>query len=99
MGDILAYSIRSFVFAILVYIFASVFLSDSTALTVGTMYLLVDYITRFFNPLFNIVGQLSIFEQARVAANKVFELLDSEAEEMATGNLDGCLVHMRFNEI
>ena len=56
------------------------------------MYLLVDYITRFFNPLFNIVGQLSIFEQ-HVAANKVFELLDSKLRKwiqvtwMISGNI------------
>ena len=99
MGENLANSIRSLVFAILVYIFASVFLSNSTALTVGTMYLLVDYITRFFNPLFNIVGQLSIFEQARVAANKVFELLDSEAEEMDTGHLDDFSGNIRFKDV
>src|SRR5699024_9150785 len=80
-GENLANSIRSLVFAILVYIFASTFLGDSGALTVGLMYLLVDYITRFFNPLFNIIGQLSIFEQARVAANKVFEMLESEPEK------------------
>lgn len=80
-GENLANTIRSIVFAILVYIFASTFLTGAGALTVGTMYLLVDYITRFFNPLFNIIGQLSIFEQARVAANKVFEMLESEPEK------------------
>lgn len=80
-GENLANSIRSLVFAILVYIFANTFLGDAGALTVGLMYLLVDYITRFFNPLFNIIGQLSIFEQARVAANKVFEMLESDPEK------------------
>ena len=79
-GENLANTIRSLVFAILVYIFASTFLGDTGALTVGIMYLLVDYITRFFNPLFNIISQLSIFEQARVAADKVFEMLDAEPE-------------------
>ena len=79
-GENLANTIRSLVFAILVYIFASTFLGDTGALTVGVMYLLVDYITRFFNPLFGIISQLSIFEQARVAADKVFEMLDAEPE-------------------
>ncbi|WP_213809951.1 ABC transporter ATP-binding protein [Jeotgalicoccus sp. WY2] len=40
----------------------------------------LSYITRFFNPLFNIISQLSIFEQARVAADKVLEMLDAEPE-------------------
>lgn len=79
-GENLANTIRSLVFAILVYIFTTTFLGDTGALTVGIMYLLVDYITRFFNPLFNIISQLSIFEQARVAADKVLEMLDAEPE-------------------
>ncbi|MCK1977560.1 ABC transporter ATP-binding protein/permease [Jeotgalicoccus huakuii] len=98
-GDNLANNIRSIVFAILVYIFASVYLSESTALTVGTMYLLVDYITRFFNPLFNIVNQLSVFEQARVAANKVFELLDAEVEENTGDNLEEFKGNIHFKNV
>src|SRR5699024_1728110 len=80
-GENLLESFRSLLFAIMVYIFASGFLNDAQALSVGTMYVLVDYITRFFNPLYNIIGQLNIFEEARVAAVKVFELLDARAEE------------------
>lgn len=99
-GENLANTIRSLVFAILVYIFATTFLSDTGALTVGTMYLLVDYITRFFNPLFNIIGQLSIFEQARVAANKVFEMLESEPEkrdDKTLANFDGNISFKNVN--
>src|SRR5699024_6724057 len=98
-GENLANTIRSFVFAILVYIFAATFLSDSTALTVGVMYLLVDYITRFFNPLFNIIGQLSIFETARVAANKVFEMLESQPEEKEDGKLSSFNGNISFRNV
>ena len=98
-GDNLANNIRSIVFAILVYIFASVYLSESTVLTVGTMYLLVDYITRFFNPLFNIVNQLSVYEQARVAANKVFELLDAEVEENTGDDLEEFKGNIHFRNV
>ncbi|HJG33195.1 ATP-binding cassette, subfamily B [Jeotgalicoccus aerolatus] len=98
-GENLANTIRSIVFAILVYIFAATFLSDSTALTVGVMYLLVDYITRFFNPLFNIIGQLSIFETARVAANKVFEMLESQPEEKEDGKLSSFNGNISFRNV
>ncbi|GAB3070766.1 ABC transporter ATP-binding protein [Salinicoccus sesuvii] len=98
-GQNLMGTLRSLLFAVMVYIFASSFLDAQTALTVGTMYILVDYITRFFNPLFNIIGQLDIYEQARVAAVKVFELLDAEVEteeEEHLGNFSG---HISFNEV
>ena len=87
-GDNLAGVMQSFVFALMVIVFSLAFLSPSEALTVGTMYLLVDYITRFFNPLYEIVGQIEIFEQARVASVKVFEMIDEEEEIEDKGTLD-----------
>ncbi|CDZ99031.1 putative multidrug resistance ABC transporter ATP-binding/permease protein YheH [Jeotgalicoccus saudimassiliensis] len=98
-GENLANSIRSLVFAILVYIFAGAFLNGTGALTVGLMYLLVDYITRFFNPLFNIINQLSIFEQARVAADKVLEMLDAEPEKEEGHALDTFSGNISFRNV
>lgn len=98
-GENLMGTFRSLLFAVLVYIFASAFLDGSAALSVGTMYILVDYITRYFNPLFEIIRQLDIYEQARVAATKVFELLDAEAEEDDTGVLGQFDGHIAFERI
>lgn len=98
-GQNLMGTLRSLLFAVMVYIFASSFLDPQTALSVGTMYILVDYVTRFFNPLFNIIGQLDIYEQARVAAVKVFELLDAEVEAEEEENLGSFNGHITFNEV
>lgn len=92
-GDNLASLMQSAVFALMVLVFSSAFLSPAQALTVGTMYLLVDYTTRFFNPLYEIAGQIEVFEQARVAAVKVFEMIDEEEE----GEDGGRLVHFDGN--
>lgn len=91
-GHNLASTLMSLVFAFMVLIFSLMYLSPSEALSVGVMYLLVDYVTRFFNPLFNLVNQLEVFEQARVAGVKVFEMIDEEEEPVETGalsNFDG----------
>src|SRR5690606_37755633 len=40
------------------------------------------YINRLFNPVDNMVNQLSNLEQALVAGNRVFELLDEKGEEV-----------------
>ncbi|TVT29307.1 ABC transporter ATP-binding protein [Salinicoccus cyprini] len=98
-GQNLMGTLRSLLFAVMVYIFASSFLDASTALSVGTMYILVDYVTRFFNPLFNIIGELDIYEQARVAAVKVFELLDAEIEAEQEENLGSFTGHIAFKEV
>lgn len=98
-GDNLASAMQSFVFALLVIVFSLAFLSPAEALTVGTMYLLVDYITRFFNPLYEVVGQIEIFEQARVAAVKVFEMIDEEEETEDDGRLQSFDGDIRFNNV
>ena len=72
--------IRSAVFLVMIYIFGQSFLSNEATLTAGMMYILVDYLTRLFNPMFNIVNQLSVLEQARVSSNRVFEMMDETPE-------------------
>lgn len=72
--------IRSAVFLIMIYIFGQSFLSNEATLTAGMMYILVDYLTRLFNPMFNIVNQLNVLEQARVSSNRVFEMMDEIPE-------------------
>ncbi|MCU7557138.1 ABC transporter ATP-binding protein [Macrococcus capreoli] len=92
-------TIRSFVFLIMIYIFGQSFLNEQLALTAGMMYILVDYLTRLFNPMFNMVNQLSVLEQARVSSNRVFEMLDEPAEIQEQQTLDHCLGHVKFEDV
>ncbi|WJP97030.1 ABC transporter ATP-binding protein [Macrococcus bovicus] len=73
-------TIRSVIFAVMIYVFGSTFLSGETALTAGMMYVIVEYLTRLFNPMYNLVNNLSVLEQARVSADRVYEMLDEPAE-------------------
>ncbi|TDM15665.1 ABC transporter ATP-binding protein [Macrococcus bovicus] len=73
-------TIRSVIFAVMIYVFGSTFLSGETALTAGMMYIIVEYLTRLFNPMYNLVNNLSVLEQARVSADRVYEMLDEPAE-------------------
>ncbi|RPF58208.1 ABC transporter ATP-binding protein [Abyssicoccus albus] len=79
-GHTLMDSVRSIIFAILIYIFGINFLSETNAFTVGMMYVLVDYVTRLFNPLFDIINQFQVMQQAAVSSERVFEMMDSEEE-------------------
>ena len=51
--------------------------------TAGVFYALVDYITRLFNPMINIVNQFSQMERSLVAADRIFEVLNMEGEEVS----------------
>ncbi|TDM04452.1 ABC transporter ATP-binding protein [Macrococcus carouselicus] len=88
-------TIRSLIFAVMIYVFGSTFLSGEGALTAGMMYVLVEYLTRLFNPMYNLVNNLSVLEQARVSADRVYEMMDEPAEiteKSEVSQLDGDVV-------
>ncbi|CAD2073903.1 ABC transporter ATP-binding protein [Phocicoccus pinnipedialis] len=92
-------TLRSILLMILVVVFSSIFLDTGTALTVGSMYLIIDYSTKFMDPLYNIVGMLDIIEQARVSTNKVYELLDKQVEDNQDGVLNTFAGTIEFDNV
>ncbi|WP_394119842.1 ABC transporter ATP-binding protein [Planococcus donghaensis] len=68
--------------------------SFSNTVEVGVIYAFVTYIDRFFEPINQVMQRLSIFQQAIVAASRVFLLLDEQEktprqEEAAVGIKEG----------
>lgn len=62
--------------------------SFSSTIEVGVIYAFVTYIDRFFEPINQVMQRLSIFQQAIVAASRVFALLDEEDKAPAQRNAD-----------
>ncbi|MFJ7826545.1 ABC transporter ATP-binding protein [Psychrobacillus sp. NPDC096623] len=52
--------------------------SMNNIVEVGVIYAFVTYIDRFFEPINHVMQRLSIFQQAIVAASRVFKLLDEK---------------------
>ena len=52
--------------------------SFSNPVEVGVIYVFVTYIDRFFEPINQVMQRLSIFQQAIVAASRVFTLMDEK---------------------
>ncbi|MFF7217183.1 ABC transporter transmembrane domain-containing protein [Mammaliicoccus sciuri] len=75
-------TIRSIVFLMLIVVFGTQFLNSSVAISVGTLYILVNYITRLFDPLFGVLNVLGQLEQARVSCVRVFEMMNVPEEKM-----------------
>lgn len=57
--------------------------SFNSTIEVGVIYAFVTYIDRFFEPINQVMQRLSIFQQAIVAASRVFDLLDETDEAPA----------------
>lgn len=67
--------------------------SMNNIVEVGVIYAFVTYIDRFFEPINQVMQRLSIFQQAIVAASRVFKLLDEKdlapkQQEVVTAKID-----------
>ncbi|MCQ2010007.1 ABC transporter ATP-binding protein/permease [Sporolactobacillus sp. STSJ-5] len=52
--------------------------SFDNAVKIGVLYAFINYLDRFFDPINQIMQQLTIFQQAMVSAERVFGLLDDQ---------------------
>ncbi len=90
---------RNVVFIALIWYFGSAYLHGGALLTVGVLYAFVDYINRLFQPVTDVVNQLANLEQARVAASRVFELMDEPGVDVADGQMERYKGNVRFEQV
>lgn len=81
--------IKNFSLLLLVLYFGSGYLAGSLVVSVGLLYVFVDYTTRLFQPIQGIVSQWAYLQTALVSAERIFELRETpiEAEEKKELNL------------
>lgn len=72
--------LRNITFVGFIWYFGSFSLEPESVISIGLLYAFVDYITRLFEPVTDIVNQLPLIEQARVAGGRVFEVMDHKGE-------------------
>lgn len=73
-------TIRLMMFTIFIVYFGTQSLTTAEIVSSGTLYAFVDYLTRLFNPITNVVNQFSQLERSIVVGNRVFEVLDAKGE-------------------
>lgn len=76
-------ALRLTILAIVILYFGSASMTTNTVFSAGLLYAIVDYITRLFNPIVNIVNQFSQLERSFAASSRVFELLDEKGVEVS----------------
>ncbi|MGB5945965.1 ABC transporter ATP-binding protein [Paenisporosarcina sp.] len=91
--------LRSITFVLFIWYFGGASLTAASAVSVGVLYAFVDYIIRLFNPVTGVVNQLAKLEQALVAAERVFRLLDRQGEEVSDEKITRYQGNVRFEKV
>ncbi|MFL2100699.1 ABC transporter ATP-binding protein [Desemzia sp. FAM 23989] len=80
--------IKNITLLLLVVYFGNAYFSSALGITVGVLYVYVDYTTRLFNPIQGIVTQYAYLQTAMASAKRVFEMKLVKTEEDQTDELD-----------
>ncbi|MGM7723460.1 ABC transporter ATP-binding protein [Metabacillus sp. Hm71] len=91
--------LRNATFVVLIWYFGGQSISAAGIVSIGMLYAFVDYLNRLFQPVTDIVNQLAQLEQARVAAERVFELLDEKGVPVDEGKLPRYEGNVRFDQV
>ena len=79
--------LRHIALLLLMLFVSTQYLDGVLGITVGTLYVFVDYVTRLFDPIQGIIQQMAFVQQAIAAGDRVFTLLDTSSEEEAAETL------------
>ncbi|MBH9966529.1 ABC transporter ATP-binding protein [[Bacillus] enclensis] len=74
--------LRNITFVAFIWYFGGGSIGVGSVVTLGVLYAFVDYINRLFQPVTGIVNQLANLEQALVAGERVFSLLDEDGTKV-----------------
>lgn len=91
--------LRNGTFVVLIWYFGGQSMDAAGIISIGMLYAFVDYLNRLFQPVTDIVNQLAQLEQARVASERVFELLDENGENVAEGEISRYEGNVQFTNV
>ncbi|SEH95252.1 ATP-binding cassette, subfamily B [Halobacillus karajensis] len=91
--------LRNLAFVAFIWYFGAGSIGPEGIVTAGVLYAFVDYLNRLFQPVTDLVNQLPQLEEARVAAGRVFEILNEKGEgfeNRSKGRYEG---NISFNQV
>jgi ATP-binding cassette subfamily B protein len=74
-------------------------ITGSYAVTVGSMYIVIDYVTKIFNNINTVVTRFGELEQSYASATHIFDLLELEPMEELQGILTDIKGDVKFEEV
>ncbi len=91
--------LRNLTFVAFIWYFGNFSLESSSVISIGMLYALVDYVTRFFEPVTDIVNQFPLIEQARAAGTRMFRLMDEKGEKVDQTSLSRYKGEVVFDDV
>lgn len=91
--------LRRFSLLLLMVYFSTQYINGVLGISVGMLYLFGDYVSRLYEPIKGTIQQITFVQQAIAAGDRVFELMDMEAEENATETLEVKNGRVAFNTV
>ncbi|PDY42910.1 multidrug ABC transporter permease [Bacillus wiedmannii] len=91
--------LRNIAFTGVIWYFGGASLSASGVISLGILYAFVDYLTRLFSPITNMVNQLANLEQSRVASERVFELLEEKGKAVEEERMPRLQGNVKFDNV
>ena len=74
-------------------------LSMTTAVEIGVIYAFVNYLARITEPVLQMTQRLSMLQQAVVAGERVFEILDEGSQTQVSANQQITSGHVEFTDV
>jgi ATP-binding cassette, subfamily B, multidrug efflux pump len=91
--------LRTITFVAFIWYFGGGSVGVGSFVTLGVLYAFVDYINRLFQPVTGVVNQFANLEQARVAGERVFELLSEKGTYVNDNQMDRYLGDVSFEHV
>ncbi|WFA09322.1 ABC transporter ATP-binding protein [Tissierella sp. Yu-01] len=99
-GGYRAIDALSYVGTILVLLYFGVGkLTGSYTVTIGSMYIVIDYISTIFNNISTVVTRFGELEQSYSSASHIFDLLRLDTMEESTGKLSDVKGDVKFKDV
>jgi ATP-binding cassette, subfamily B, multidrug efflux pump len=91
--------IRNIIFVAFIWYFGGEAISATSVISLGMLYAFVDYINRLIQPVQGIVNQLANLEQALVAGERVFNLLDEPGIDVYKDDIPRYKGNVKFDHV
>lgn len=99
MSHNLSYFLKNLTLALLIWVVGGKSLTNGSFLSLGILYAYIDYVSRLFEPVTQIMNQLSPLQQALVSADRMFQLLDEKGEAVEQGRVPRFKGAVSFNNV
>ena len=74
-------------------------ITGNYAVTIGSMYIAIDYVTKIFNNISRVVTRFGELEQSYASATHIFDLLELEAMEALEGEFTDVKGDVKFEDV